>query len=100
VAVPVIAFAFRRVVTERMGVVVLSVIVAHEAWHWMTERGSEFLAYDIVWPTLDAAFAVTLMRWAMLALIIGGAAWLLRRPFSHWIEKAEPRTGAAEPQAP
>ena len=29
---------FRRVVPERMGVIILSALVAHTGWHWMTER--------------------------------------------------------------
>lgn len=91
-AIPALAFVFGRVVAERIGVIVLSVLIAHTAWHWMTERGTEFLQYDIVWPAMDASFAVTAMRWAMLALIIGAAAWLLRRPFSRWIEAVEPQT--------
>jgi hypothetical protein len=37
VLVPVLNLAF-RVVAERVGVIVLSVIVAHTAWHWMAER--------------------------------------------------------------
>ena len=30
---------FRWVVAERVGTIMLSAIVAHTAWHWMTERG-------------------------------------------------------------
>ncbi len=92
ILIPALAFVLGRLVSERMGVVVLSVIIAHTAWHWMTDRGGEFLQYDIGWPAMNAAFAATAMRWAMLALIIGAAAWLLRRPFSRWIEAAEPQT--------
>ena len=36
--VPVLAVVFRFVVAERIGVIVLSVIVGHTAWHWMAER--------------------------------------------------------------
>jgi hypothetical protein len=35
---PMLALAFRFVVAERIGVIVLSVIVGHTAWHWMAER--------------------------------------------------------------
>lgn len=91
IAIPVLAVVFSRVVAEKMGVIVMSVLVAHTAWHWMTDRGTEFLQYDLTWPAMNAAFAATVMRWAMLGLIIGGAAWLLRRPFARWTEKAEPQ---------
>ncbi|HET8699531.1 MAG TPA: HupE/UreJ family protein, partial [Gammaproteobacteria bacterium] len=36
--VPVLNLLFRFVVAERVGVIVLSVIVGHTAWHWMAER--------------------------------------------------------------
>ncbi|MDX1395700.1 MAG: HupE/UreJ family protein [Gemmatimonadota bacterium] len=92
VAVPALAFVLARVASERMVVIVLSVLIAHTAWHWMTERGAEFLQYDIAIPALDAAFAATLMRWAILLLVVGGAAWALRRPFGRWMEKTDPAT--------
>ena len=38
ILVPALAVLFRYVMTERVGTIVLSVIVAHTAWHWMTER--------------------------------------------------------------
>jgi hypothetical protein len=36
--VPILYAAFRDVVAERIGVIVLSVIVAHTAWHWLADR--------------------------------------------------------------
>jgi hypothetical protein len=36
--VPALNAVFRFVVAERIGVIVLSVIVGHTAWHWMTAR--------------------------------------------------------------
>jgi hypothetical protein len=38
VLVPVLNAAFRYVVAERVGTIVLSVIVGHTAWHWTAER--------------------------------------------------------------
>jgi hypothetical protein len=89
-AVPVLNWLFARVMTEKAGAIILSAIIAHTGWHWMTERGSEFLQYRITWPAVDASFAATLMRWAMLAVIIGAAVWLMRGPFGGWFEKTEP----------
>ncbi|HEX7777841.1 MAG TPA: HupE/UreJ family protein, partial [Vicinamibacterales bacterium] len=39
-----------RFVNERIGAVILSALIAHTAWHWMTERGSRLGGYD--WPAL------------------------------------------------
>jgi hypothetical protein len=74
-AVPVLALLYRHVVSPRMGTILLSALVAHTAWHWMLDRGAALRQYDFQAPVLDVAFAVSLMRWAMLVLIIIAAAW-------------------------
>ena len=38
IAIPALAVLFRYVVAERIGTILLSALVAHTAWHWMTER--------------------------------------------------------------
>ncbi len=81
VAVPVLNVFFRRVVSERVGVVVLSALVAHVAWHWMTARGAALLQYDVRVPALDAAFLADALRWAAVLLGAAGAAWGLSRAF-------------------
>jgi len=45
--VPVLNVVFRYVVAERLGVIVLSVIVGHTAWHWMAERFAVLRQFDI-----------------------------------------------------
>jgi len=76
VSVPMLVWLFRRI-PERAGVVVLSALLAHTGWHWMTERGSEVLQYRLAWPAIDALFWASALQWAMLALIVGGALWVL-----------------------
>ena len=39
VLIPALGLLFRHVVPERLGIIILSVLVAHTAWHWMIERG-------------------------------------------------------------
>jgi len=94
-AVPVVDFAFRRILPERMGTILFSAVIAHTGWHWMTERGSDLLAYRFDWPAFDLSFVSGLMRWLILALIVGGSAWLLSRPFgrSERGTMGEPGTG-------
>jgi hypothetical protein len=74
-AVPLVNLAFKRVVAERLGIVILSAFVAHTAWHWMVDRGVTLREYSFTWPTLDLAFAASAMRAAIVLLIIGTAAW-------------------------
>ena len=38
VLIPMLDALFRWVVAERIGTVILSALVAHTGWHWMTER--------------------------------------------------------------
>jgi hypothetical protein len=75
--IPVLELLFRRVVPERMGTIILSAIAAHTAWHWMTDRFAVLRQYQLQWPALDLALALTAMRGLMLALILAGAVWVL-----------------------
>ena len=76
-AVPVLAWMFRRVVAERMGIILVSALVAHTAWHWTLDRGTTLRQYRFTWPALDLAFLAGAMRALMLLLIAAGAGWLM-----------------------
>jgi len=75
--IPALDFAFRHIVAERMGTIILSAIVAHTAWHWMTERYGVLRQFRFEMPVIDAAFLASAMRWAMLAVIAAGLYWLV-----------------------
>jgi len=90
IAVPVIALAFKYVLPERMGVIVLSALVAHWAWHWMEERLTRFFAYDLSLPALDRYFFAGLMQWLALLLLAGGVLWLMKNLFSRYFAVAQP----------
>ena len=79
--VPLLELLFRKVLPEVGGIVVLSALLAHTGWHWMTERGGQLLQYDFRAPIMGVGFAATALRWLMLTLIIFGTAWLLRLGF-------------------
>ncbi|HUH14180.1 MAG TPA: HupE/UreJ family protein [Longimicrobiales bacterium] len=76
VAVPLLALLCTRVVPDRMGTILISALVAHSGWHWMTERGGALLQYDVRLPALDLFLAASLLRWAVLALLVVAAGWL------------------------
>lgn len=84
--IPILHLLFRFVVAEKVGIIILSAIVAHTAWHWMIERGGRLSEFP--WPALDAAFWATAIRWLMLILMFAGAIWLvfimMRRRGIHW----------------
>ena len=75
--IPALELLFRRVVAERMGTIILSAIVAHTGWHWMTERWDRLAQYRIAWPEITLPMVVAGMRWAaLLAAAIGVFWWL------------------------
>jgi hypothetical protein len=74
--VPALNMLFRYVVAERMGTIVLSAIVAHTAWHWMSDRGARLLLFPA--PVMDAAFMLAAVRWTIGLVIAGGVIWIAR----------------------
>jgi hypothetical protein len=85
-----------RKVPERAGVIVLSALVTHTAWHWMTERGSALLQYDFRLPVLNLALLAAAMRWMILFLVAGGALWVLYGLFERWAARAREAGPTAE----
>jgi hypothetical protein len=75
VMLPALALLRRGLLARRAGVVVLSALVAHTAWHWMIDRGE--VLWKTEWPRLDAAAATTLARWAAAVLLAVGGVRLL-----------------------
>ena len=74
VLIPLLALLFRYVLPEKIGVIILSALVVHTAWHWMIERGSTLGEYD--W-SMDAASLARGLRWTMVAVGVAAAIWLL-----------------------
>jgi hypothetical protein len=79
--VPALNLLFRVVVAERMGTIILSIIVAHTAWHWMTERGAQLLQFPL--PALDAVLLLWLVRAAMVLVAVAALGWLGRIAVRH-----------------
>ncbi|MDE2475759.1 MAG: hypothetical protein KGO48_11975, partial [Alphaproteobacteria bacterium] len=71
----VLDILFRYVVAERMGTIILSVIVGHTAWHWMGDRFE--ILRQFPWPTITAAGVASALRWAMALVGIAAALWLV-----------------------
>jgi hypothetical protein len=96
IAIPVLASLFRWVVAERIGVIVISAILAHSAWHWMTSRFAVLREYRFVWPPLDASLLAGVLRGLMLLLIVLGAGWALSGFLSRLARPAQPAVGNRE----
>ncbi|HET6520342.1 MAG TPA: HupE/UreJ family protein [Geminicoccaceae bacterium] len=76
VVLPLLAFLLRSAPARRAGVVLISALVAHTAWHWMLER-AEALRF-VRWPDLDPVWASLAILVAMLAVACGAVVWLSR----------------------
>jgi len=84
-AVPIIHLVFKYMLPEKAGVILLSAIVAHWAWHWMEDRFAGLMAYQLRVPDLDRYFAAGLMQWIALLLLAGGVLWLMRELFGRFL---------------
>jgi hypothetical protein len=68
VMVPALGLLVGKVVAERMGIIVISALVAHTAWHWMAERWALLREFDLSGDP-------SAWRLAIRALIVVVAAW-------------------------
>ena len=79
--IPSLEIFFRRGIAERMGTIILSVLIAHTGWHWMLDRGGQLSQYRFEWPEWSAANLAMALRWmAILVALAGVYWWLSRRP--------------------
>ena len=76
-AVPAFNLLVRAVPSERTMTIIVSALIAHTGWHWMTDRFALLRRYPFAWPVLDAAFFALLLRWVILAVALGAVAWLI-----------------------
>ncbi|GMR17473.1 MAG: hypothetical protein BMS9Abin32_584 [Gammaproteobacteria bacterium] len=88
-ALPVLNWLFRHVLAERPGIVILSALLAHSGWHWMTERLAVLRAFSFSWPAPDLALLASLLRWAMLLLLIALAVRAMQRLYRRWLAADE-----------
>ncbi|HEX6999827.1 MAG TPA: HupE/UreJ family protein [Gammaproteobacteria bacterium] len=78
--VPLLNAALRLPNAERAGVIVLSVIVGHTAWHWMAERFAALREFDSSFAAIRAAVADSALPWLAAAVALGCVAWLALKP--------------------
>jgi HupE / UreJ protein len=84
VFVPALALLFRGRMAGRMGIIVLSAIVANIAWQWMVQRGEAL--WQTPWPQLTVPGLMILARWTVALSLAVVAAKLLAR----WMERKWP----------
>jgi hypothetical protein len=87
--VPSVWLLYRYGVSEKLGSLVLTVLVAHTAWHWMTER----------WDTLER---YRLPRWELLGYLLAGLLLLVAmgRAFPAALRSTGADAGRQSPESP
>jgi hypothetical protein len=85
------------VLAERLGVIILSALIAHVAWHWMIERGEQLAKFPF--PRIDAAFLASVMRGLMAALLLALGVLLANSWLRRWVQvdKIAPAKDAVAP---
>jgi len=73
VAIPALNLLFKRVVSEKVGTIILSAFITHTAWHWLTDRWAVLRQYHV-----ESAGALTMALTRIAAfLVLLLAAWHL-----------------------
>jgi uncharacterized membrane protein YwaF len=97
--VPALTLLFRYVVAERMGIIILSTIVAHQAWHWMVDRYAVLEQFP--WPGITAAGVRSGLKWLTAAVVLAALLWLtslLLKRFPKLTEFAPRARGSGKPE--
>jgi len=81
---------------ERIGTIVLSALVAHTGWHWMTDRGSVLVQYQFRWPAFSVAFVASVIGWLVAIAGLAGLGWLAYRTLRQLVERSATEKVAAE----
>ena len=76
---PALLLVRRYVLSGRVGMIILSALVAHTGWHWMIDRGEALLNAPWPRPTLTG-MALTLFWLAGIVAAAGAIRMALRRP--------------------
>ncbi len=78
-ALGALSILFTYVTGRRLGVVVLSILLGHVAWHWMMDS-SHRLEHGASALVSTGSVAV-IAWWVLVGLLVGGVAWFLPKRF-------------------
>ena len=70
-----LSLLLRGPVGEWMGIMLISAIIAHTAWHWTLDRGTAL--WQAGWPELDGPSLLILARWGAGVFVAVSAARLI-----------------------
>lgn len=73
--IPALTLLFKAPLIKSFGVMILSVVLAHTAWHWMLQRGNVLKRFG--WPTLGITSLATLAACIGFLILIGLVVWFI-----------------------
>lgn len=80
--VPALNLLFRYVVAQRLGTIILSALVAHQAWHWMQDRFGTLEQFP--WPTITAGGLTSALGWLIVLVALAAMVWLVSLATRRW----------------
>lgn len=80
--VPALNLLFRHVVGYRVGSIILSAIVAHQAWHWMEDRWDALSQFPL--PRITPEGIISTIPWLMALVAMSAALWLVSLIAKRW----------------
>ena len=86
--VPALNLFFRYVVPYRVGSIILSAIVAHQAWHWMEDRWDALSQFPMPSFTLDNLLSA--LPWLIALVAMSAALWLVSLIAKRWGDETTP----------
>jgi uncharacterized membrane-anchored protein YitT (DUF2179 family) len=73
--VPALNLLFHYVVAARLGTIILSALVAHQAWHWMEQRFDALREFP--WPTMTRIGLTSALRWLTVLVMVAAVVWVV-----------------------
>ena len=80
--VPALNLLFRYVVAQRLGTIILSALVAHQAWHWMEDRFDALSQFP--WPTITPDGILSALRWLTVLVAVAALVWVVSLVTKRW----------------
>ena len=82
IAVPILNYVFNSVISEKLGILVFSILLAHTAWHWMLDRYAVLSAYQFTFFPQGQITTNEYFGWFGLLFIISLILLIRKRGFS------------------
>jgi hypothetical protein len=89
VMLPALVLLRRHLLRGRVGIIVLSALVAHTGWHWMSDRAE--VLWRVPWPHPGLLDLATMALWVAVIILGAGAIGYLLRRFRVVADGAAPR---------